>query len=162
MTVKHHQSIEIQGADIGVARCRLAFDDLTATAANESIAWSALVTAHPTGASSVPANAYIVGAGVNIIEDFSGGSAATAVFDLGDAGNDDELLAAVDCFTGAKAAAQLTVKNGAYTLGTFEATAYVPLIDTTITADTVDNLTAGQAEFWIEYRAMTTDARVLD
>jgi len=148
----------IQGGTYGVVRCKLTHADLTAAATNEVLTWAALVTAHPTGAENIPANSRVVGAGVNILVDFSGGSSSSVTIDMGDAANDDELLALVDLFTGAKAAAQLTGINGVYVPGTFEA-AYVAKVDI-ISDVNVVALTAGEAELWIEYVSMTTDGFV--
>ena len=66
--------------------------DLTAAATAENIALSGF-----------PANSIIVGACLELDTDFSGGSVSAITAEIGDAGDTNELAAAVDVFTGAGA-----------------------------------------------------------
>lgn len=158
--VKHHRPIEIQGKEHGIARCKVTHAELTDADTSQVITWADAVTSHPTGAFSPPANARIVDAWIVRITDGAGGSVSALTVSLGDAGNDDELLATADIFTGAKATAAISVANGAYTLGTFE-TAYTPILTFTSTTDNLVNLTAGEWEFCIAYEEISTESRVL-
>jgi hypothetical protein len=158
--VKHHRPIEIQGIEYGVARCKVTHADLTDADTSQVITWANAVIAHPTGAFSPPAKARIMNAYLIPVTDGAGGSVAALTVSLGDAGNDDELLAAADIFTGAKAANPILPANGAYTLGTYEAT-YTPILTFTSTTDNLINLTAGEWEFVIQYEEVSTDPRVL-
>jgi hypothetical protein len=159
--VKHHRPIEIQGIEYGVARCKVTHAELTDADTSQAITWAAAVASHPTGSFSPPANARIMGAWVTRITDGSGGTVDALTVNLGDAGNDDELLAAVDLFTGSKATATISIENGAYTLGTFEATAYSPILTFTSGTGNLVALTAGEWEFCVAYQEISTDARVL-
>jgi hypothetical protein len=163
-TVKDHTAREIQGAEFGVARVRVTHEDLTDTDTSQTFTWAALVAAHPTGASSVPANAFLVQAGITRITDFAGGSISAITAKLGDSGNDDELLeaASTDIFTGAKATKTIDEKNGTYTLWSVLETGYSPTVTIDSTSDNVDQATAGECELWIVYCAITTDPRVKD
>jgi hypothetical protein len=129
--------------------------DLTTAGVAQTILWSALKLTQRL-AEVVPANAVIIDAELLLITEFSGGGAASVVLTMGDAAVPDELLTAVNVFTGAGTG--LTKKNGAYTLGSFEA-AYVPQV--TITSDVdVDLLTAGSAEMRITYRASSLTSEI--
>ena len=156
--VRDHRPREIQGSEYGTAVVQLTHVDLDEVATSQVFTWAELVAAHPTGASSVPANSHIIGAGVRRLTDVAGGSITTAVVNIGDAGNDDELLAAADVFTGAKATAPVTSKNGAYTLGTFEA-AYSPIVTVTCSHN-VSTATSGAMELYIEYRSISPDSQI--
>ena len=158
MTALHHdQPVRIDKAlGFGIAKVKITHADLTAAAANETLDWDTLVASLPKG-SSVPANARIMWAWGNLLEEFAGGSAGTAVVDLGDDGIADELMSAINVFTGAGTG--LFAMDGAYSLGAaIEATAYNAKIKITITGDTVDNLTAGELELFIYYQEINSDA----
>jgi hypothetical protein len=146
------ESVRCGEVTYGTAVCRLKHDDLTAAAVTETVTWAALVTAN--GGSNPPANARIMHCHFDLIEVFAGGSVATCVVDVGDAGTADELISAINIFTGATLG--LTMMDGAYTLGTFEA-AYTPTIKVTTTTDNVDALTTGELELRIMYQAFTAD-----
>ncbi len=138
---------------VGVAKCRVDVSDLTESdSASDVLSFNALALGH--GESPVPANARPMFAWVNIIEPFSGGDAASCTVELGDAGDDDELIEAVSVFTGASG---MLPKTGSYTLGTFEA-AYDPIITMTVTGSgaTLDALEAGAIEVCIQYEAIST------
>jgi hypothetical protein len=155
---KHNQPITIQGVGRGSAIVKLTHVDLDAAALTQSFAWADLVNAHRLGASSPPINSEIWLSKVVRLDDFSGGGSAAVTVGLGDAAAPTELMATLDVFTGAKATAALSVGNGAYTLGTFEA-AYLPLV--LITADVnVDLLDAGALELHIVWRSHETESRV--
>lgn len=160
--VKHHRPIEIQGRKYGVARCRVNFDDaeVDLAAASAVVTWAEAVTNHGTGAHAPPANSNIVDAWLIRVTDFVGGAISAITVSLGDAGNDDELLAASNIFTGAKAAAAITTQDGVYTKGTFES-AYTPIITITATGANLDALTAGAFELCIAYEEISADPRVL-
>ncbi len=64
--------------------------DLTAAAVTQTIAFD----------DALPAGALVIGASVDLVTDFSGGSVATAVTDVGDA-NIDRFIDGQDIFTGA-------------------------------------------------------------
>jgi hypothetical protein len=155
--VKDHRPRQIQGIKYGVARCRVDFDDLTAAATSEVITFAEAIVNHPTGAEAVPTNARVMFAWINLLEEFAGGSVSAITMDLGDAGNDDELVAAEDVFTGASTGVKTGA--GAYTLGTFEA-AYTPILTFEATDDNVVNLTAGAVEVCIAYQAVDSDSIV--
>jgi hypothetical protein len=153
------QARTIQGVTHGTAVVRLSHTDLTAAAATETILLSALRNAHPNEqAGLIPTNARLMYAYVNLIEVFAGGTAATAVLDLGDTAASTELIVAHNVFTGATLGPGTT--PGAFTLGGLEAD-YVTAgaaVTCTITIDTVDNLTTGEADICIVYQALTSDS----
>jgi hypothetical protein len=153
MPNKFHQDIVHQNKTRGFARCKINHGDLTAAALTESKTWAALVAAN--GGSSPPANARIVDCWINLRTAFSGGTVDSCVIDVGDAADPDELLSAIDIFTGASSG--ITVKDGVYALDTFES-GYTPLVAVTTTTGNVVALSAGSAEIVIEYEAISADA----
>jgi hypothetical protein len=154
-----NQARTIQGVTYGTAIVRISHTDLTAAAATETIAWADLRAAHPDAlAGNIPANARLMYAYVNLIEVFAGGSAATATLGAGDTALPAELIAAHNVFTGAPLGVGTTA--GAFALGTLESDydgdgAGVTI---TITGDTVDNLTTGEADVCVIYQSLTTDS----
>jgi hypothetical protein len=138
----------------GTARVLVTHADLTAAATSEVLDWDTLVdAAFREGA--VPTNARVTYAWANLLEEFAGGTVSACTLSLGDNGAATELINAVDVFTGAGTG--LKVKDGAYTLGTFEAD-YDAKITVTTTTDNVVSLTAGKIELFIQYEALNTDA----
>jgi hypothetical protein len=156
---KFNNSIDVQGMELGVARVRVEYTDFSETDTSETITWAAAAAFHPQGSlGSIPANAKIMDAWVVRIADFAGGSVTAVTVDLGDSGNDDELLDAADLFTGAKATAAVSNADGIYSLGSIES-AYVPqLVFTTVGAN-LDDLTAGACEICISYQALATTSK---
>lgn len=96
-----------------------------------------------------PANAQIVGGAVELDTAFSGGTIATMVAGIGDAGDPDEVFDEADVFTTATAG-MLASKPTTY-LPLFE-TAYSPVAIFTSSVGNVNAATAGQAKFLIFYR----------
>lgn len=135
----------------GIAVCRITHADLTDEDTSQAITLSTLNTGN--GESAVPANSRIMYAWINVITAFSGGGNTAVVAKLGDAGSSNELITDVDIFTGATG---LKPKTGSYTLGTFEATAYAPIVTFTSTTGTLAGLTAGVLEVCIEYATIAT------
>jgi hypothetical protein len=158
---KHNQPITIQGTGRGSAVVKMTFADIVAAApaaTSHTFAWADLVAAHRLGASSPPINSEIQLAKIVRLDDFSGGGATAVTVGLGDAALPVELMSALDVFTGAKATAALSVGNGVYTLGRFEA-AYLPLV--LVTSDVnVDVLVAGSLELHIVWRSHEIESRV--
>ena len=138
----------------GTARVLVTHADLTAAATSQVLDWDDLVAA-AFREGSVPTNARVMYAWGNLLTEFSGGSVSACTLSLGDGGAATELLNAVNVFTGAGAG--LKTKNGAYTLGTFEAD-YDAKITVTTTDDDVADLTAGAIELFIQWEAINTDA----
>ena len=151
----------LQGTTRGSCRCRVSFDDAevdqAATAA--VITWAEAVANHPEGASNPPANSRIVDAYLIRLTDFVGGAISVINVDLGDAGNDDELIAAADLFTGAKATAAVTTAIVAATR-VFEA-AYTPIITFAATGANLSVLTAGAFEMVLVYETPDPSPRVI-
>lgn len=146
--------LTVAGTTRYTATVALDTSDLIASATSQVILLRTLRAVHPKG-SLVPANARIHDAVLVRGVDFSGGGATSATVDAGDSVDPNELLAAVDVFTGAKATADMTVANGVYTLGTFEATLYTGQLTFTSDVD-VDTLTAGACEIRIVYESFDT------
>jgi hypothetical protein len=153
MATTHETAITHQNKTKGYARVRLNHADLTTAGLSQTLTWAALVAAHPEGASSVPPNSRVTDCWVNLGTAFSGGTVASAVIDIGDAGSADELVSAISIFTGA--AAGIKPMDGSYTRGTFEA-AYSPTVKVTTGTDNVVSLNAGDCEIVIEYEQIST------
>jgi hypothetical protein len=97
-----------------------------------------------------PANSLILGGHVQLVTDFSGGGTASAVVELGDAGNTDELASSVNVFTGAGAAH----KAGLQTAFIGMEPAYAPVARMTVDgAHTCADLAAGEMIVHIYYVA---------
>jgi hypothetical protein len=107
-----NQPIRQNGIERGVAVVKLTHADLTDNDTSQTITWATLAAAHPVGASSVPANARIVGSFIRRITDFVAPTSTGITIDLGDAGNIDELIDGADVHTGAKATATFAVGAG--------------------------------------------------
>ena len=116
--------------------------DLTAAAVSEAIALAAF-----------PTNVIIIAGCIELDTDFSGGGASACTAEIGDAGDPNELAAAVNIFTGAGAG----LKEGepvAITAFGFKA-AYAPIC--TVTADVnVGTLDAGALIVHVYYREVET------
>jgi len=158
---RHTQPLQIQSVTRGDCRCRVSFDDAEVDVAATSavITWAEAVANHPNGASSPPANSRIVDAYLIRLTDFVGGAISAINVDLGDAGNDDELIAAADLFTGAKATAAVTTAIVAATR-VFEA-AYTPIITFASTNGNLSALTAGAFEMVLVYETPDPSPRVI-
>lgn len=145
--------ITIDGvATHGVARVLVTHEDLTEEDGSQTLDWDTLVAA-AFRQSSVPANARPIWAYANLLEVFAGGAVSAATLSLGDAGAPTELLNAVNVFTGQ--ALGIKAKNGAYTLGTFEADYTAKITIATSDGDVAD-LDSGIAEIFIEYVSYPT------
>jgi hypothetical protein len=106
--LKQNQPVSTNGVERGVAVVKLTHADLTDADTSQTITWATLAERHPVGASSVPANARILGSFVRRITDFVAPTSSALTFDLGDTANIDELLDGADIHTGAKAVATFT------------------------------------------------------
>jgi hypothetical protein len=157
-TLHHNQPIRIDRAVThGVAKVRVTHADLTAAALTQTLDWDDLVNASTSGReSSVPANARIMRQWSNLIEEFSGGTVATCVYDVGDDGTADELSSAINVFTGAGTG--LKDADGSYTWGGSIEADYNGKIKFTTTVGDVADLDAGEIEFFIQYEVINSDA----
>lgn len=151
MAVSYKTPFQIDSAvTLGVAKCRVDVTDLAGEdAAAAALNFNALATGF--GESKVPPNSRIMYAWVKILTPFSGGGAASCAVKVGDAGNDDELVASASVFTGASGIIPGIV------FGTFEAT-YNPIVTITVSGEGIvaEDLTAGAIEVLIQYEALNT------
>jgi hypothetical protein len=158
---EHKNAHKFQGTTYGTAIVLLDYTDLTglSSGTSKTVTWETLAAAHPLNASSVPAGAQVLESGLNRIRDFTGPSHTAIALSLG--GDDpDELLAALDIFTGAKATAVQSTMNGDYEPGTTE-DEYTPSITIDTTDDDVKNVTAGCCEVFIHWRLFQSAQRVI-
>jgi hypothetical protein len=91
---------------------------------------------------------------VNVITGFSGGESSALTITLGKSGAATELVTATSVFDGDEG---LIAADGAYTLGTFEATAYAPIATFASTGDDLDNIDVGLLEVCIQYETIGSD-----
>jgi hypothetical protein len=153
---EHRQPETFQGVTHGRAIVRLPYTALAAVAATSKVfTFAELRSAR--GYSEIPANALILDSQVIRHADFAGGAISAVVVDVGDAGAPNELQAAVDVFTGAKATADINMSTPALPIS--EPLAYAAQVTITSTGADLSELTAGVCELAISYRSFTTVAQ---
>lgn len=152
-TLVHKQPITIDRVYTqGTAKLLVTHEHLTEEDGSQTLDWETLV-AEAFLASSVPANARVMWCHANLLEVFAGGAVSAATLSLGITGALTGLLNAINVFTGQDLG--IKVKNGAYTLGTFEAD-YTAKITVATTDGNVADLTTGKIELFIEWIALET------
>jgi hypothetical protein len=92
-----------------------------------------------------PTNVIVIGGYGRLFEVFAGGTISACTVELGDAGNDNEIITATDVFTGASLARQLGLN-----INTQEA-AYTPLLTMTATAGNLSTTESGIYGVYILY-----------
>lgn len=101
--------------------------------------------------SGFPVNAAPLKAEVFVDVDFSGGTVSACTVEVGDAGDEDELLTASNCFTGVQNTAWTDTPSAAI-VGKFKReAAYAPIATFRSTTDNVVSLTAGSLRVRIYY-----------
>ena len=111
-----------------------------------------LNTAFPSTA--FPENVQCGQAYIKRVTDFAGGSATAVTAEVGDAADDNELVTALDVFTGAVATQVYEDTPSAANYAMHIESAYVPLLTLTVTGDNVDDLTAGSVVVCIPFRPL--------
>lgn len=96
-----------------------------------------------------PNNAWIHGAYIRKITDFSGGTIATATGEGGDAGDTDGLLTATDIFTGAGAGIVQTAAAAEFARR-FESS-FVPTFRFVTTVGNVNAFVAGELDYFVRF-----------
>ena len=147
------QPLNIDGVfELGLAKCQIDFDDLTDADLSQTFTFNDL--AKRDGGRQMPANARVMYAWINVLSGFSGGSVSAITAQVGDAGDPDELIAAVSVLAAAEG---LKPASGVYTLGTFES-AYAPLVTIDSVGDNLDQVDAGRIEVFLVYQAIGSDS----
>lgn len=98
-------------------------------------------------ANAFPANVMITHAWLQLYETFGGGTVSAATLILGDAGDDNGLVASTNVFTGQA----LGIKVGVATEAITQETAYVPLLQLDTTDGNIDTLTSGAVGVFVSY-----------
>jgi hypothetical protein len=94
-----------------------------------------------------PANVMMIGGWLQLYQTFGGGTVSAATLILGDAGDDNELVASKNVFTGQALGLKLGINTNVYP----QEAAYVPLLQLDTTDGNIDTLSSGVVGVFIQW-----------